>query len=62
ALVSIFGKLGLQNIDANTATAIRAIIMAIFLMGVVIFEGNLGKIPAIIEEKRTLLFIVLSGI
>ncbi|SMQ86850.1 transporter family protein [Bacillus sp. OV166] len=62
ALVSIFGKLGLQNIDANTATAIRAIIMAIFLMGVVIFEGNLGKIPVIIGEKRTLLFIVLSGV
>ncbi|SMQ77439.1 transporter family protein [Bacillus sp. OV166] len=62
ALVSVFGKLGLQNIDANTATAIRAIIMAIFLMGVVIFEGNLGKIPGIIGEKRTLLFIVLSGV
>ncbi|WP_418303043.1 EamA family transporter [Neobacillus drentensis] len=62
ALVSIFGKLGLQNIDANTATAIRAIIMAIFLMGVVILEGNLGEIPVIIGEKRTLLFIVLSGV
>lgn len=61
ALVSIFGKIGLKNIDANTATAIRAIIMAIFLLCVVMFEGNLGKIPTIIANKKTLLFIVLSG-
>jgi bacterial/archaeal transporter family protein len=62
ALVSIFGKLGLQNIDANTATAIRAVIMALFLIGVVIFQGNLGKVPEIISDKKTLLFIVLSGV
>lgn len=62
ALVSIFGKLGLQNIDANTATAIRAIIMAIFLVGVVIFQGNLSKIPLIIAEKKTFMYIILSGV
>lgn len=62
AFVSIFGKLGLQNIDANTATAVRAIIMAIFLFGVVAFEGNLSKIPLIISEKKTFMFIVLSGV
>ncbi|WML47185.1 EamA family transporter [Neobacillus sp. PS3-34] len=62
AFVSIFGKLGLQNIDANTATAVRAIIMAIFLFGVVACEGNLSKIPLIISEKKTFMFIVLSGV
>ena len=62
AFVSIFGKMGLQNIDANTATAIRAIIMAIFLMGVVVFEGNLNKIPIILHDKKAILFITLSGI
>lgn len=30
ALVSIFGKIGLKGIDANTATAVRSIIMAAF--------------------------------
>ena len=30
ALVAIFGKIGLQNIDANSATAIRSVIMALF--------------------------------
>ncbi|PLS18244.1 EamA family transporter [Bacillus sp. M6-12] len=62
ALVSIFGKIGLKNFDPNTATAVRAIIMAIFLIGVVAFEGNLGKIPEIISQKKTFLFIILSGI
>lgn len=62
AFVSIFGKMGLQNIDANTATAIRAIIMAIFLMVVVVFEGNLNKIPIILHDKKAILFITLSGI
>ncbi|RFU65307.1 EamA family transporter [Peribacillus glennii] len=62
AMVSIFGKVGLQNIDANTATAVRAIIMAIFLIGVVAYEGNLSKMPEIIGEKKTFLFIILSGL
>jgi len=62
ALVSIFGKIGLQNIDANTATAIRSVIMAIFLIGVVCFQGNLSKIPEIIGQRKAILFIVLSGL
>jgi transporter family protein len=62
ALVSIFGKIGLQNIDANTATAIRAVIMALFLVGVITVQGNLGKVPEIIGQKKALLFIVLSGV
>ncbi len=62
ALVGIFGKVGLQNIDSNTATAVRAIIMALFLLVVVTIEGNLHKIPTIISDKKNFLFIVLSGI
>ncbi|WP_090740227.1 EamA family transporter [Mesobacillus persicus] len=62
ALVSIFGKIGLQDIDSNTATAIRAVIMTLFLFGVVMFQGNLGKVPEILEDRKALLFIVLSGV
>ncbi len=36
ALVAIFGKIGLEGIDSNTATAIRGIIMALVLVGVVV--------------------------
>lgn len=62
ALVGIFGKIGLQAVDANTATAVRAVIMAAFLLGVVVFQGNLEHIPAILADKKTFGFIILSGL
>lgn len=62
ALVAIFGKIGLQTVDANTATAVRSIVMAIFLMGVVVLQGSVKQIPVILADKRTFLFVVLSGI
>ena len=62
AFVSIFGKVGLKGLDSNAATAVRAIIMALFLIGVVIAQGKLGNISAVLEDKKSLLFIVLSGI
>ncbi|KLN97162.1 EamA family transporter [Moellerella wisconsensis] len=62
ALVAIFGKIGLQNLDANTATAIRAVIMAIFLVGVVVVQGKLNLISEIIANKKAIVFIALSGI
>ncbi|QAA30509.1 EamA family transporter [Clostridium manihotivorum] len=62
ALVAIFGKIGLKSVDANTATAIRSIIMAAFLFLVVVFQGKLSKIPEIISDKKTFSFIVFSGL
>ncbi|BET96219.1 EamA family transporter [Xenorhabdus taiwanensis] len=62
ALVAIFGKIGLQNLDANTATAIRAVIMALFLVGVVVMQGKLNLISEILANRKALLFILLSGI
>ncbi len=62
ALVAIFGKIGLQGIDANTATAVRAVIMAAFLVGVVAFQGTLKDIPAIIADRKAITFIALSGL
>ncbi|MEK5642927.1 hypothetical protein BK138_03575 [Paenibacillus rhizosphaerae] len=62
ALVSIFGKIGLQNIDANAATAIRAVIMALFLLGVIAVQGKFGQLGSILAQKKALSFIVLSGV
>lgn len=62
ALVAIFGKIGLKGIDANTATAVRAMIMAVFLVFVVLIQGKLNQIPLIISNRKTIIFIVLSGI
>lgn len=62
AFVAIFGKIGLQNIDSNVATAVRAIIMALFLLTVVIVQGSFGQISDIVTDKKALFFIALSGI
>lgn len=49
ALVSIFGKVGLAGVDSNVATTVRAIIMAVFLVGVLAVQGGLA-------------FVALSGV
>ena len=62
ALVSVFGKIGLQGLDANTATAIRAVIMALFLVAVLLLQRNLGHVSEILSNSKAMLFIVLSGV
>lgn len=62
SLVAIFGKIGLQSVDANTATAIRSIVMAVFLVAVVVFQGSIKQIPLILADKMTMLYIILSGV
>jgi len=62
ALVAIFGKIGLADVDANTATAIRAIIMALFLIGLIAVQGKFAEISNIFSNHKALLFIILSGI
>ncbi|WPX07766.1 EamA family transporter [Anaerocellum danielii] len=62
SLVAIFGKIGLKGIDTNVATAIRAVIMAAFLIIVVAFQGRLSKVSDVFADKKAILFIVLSGV
>jgi bacterial/archaeal transporter family protein len=62
ACVAILGKIGLQHLDANTATAIRAIVMAVFLVGVVVVQGKLNLISTFFNDKKALLIIALSGV
>jgi bacterial/archaeal transporter family protein len=62
ALVAIFGKIGLNGIDTNVATAIRAVIMALFLVGLIIAEGKTGEIKNVFANNRALLYIFLSGL
>jgi bacterial/archaeal transporter family protein len=62
AAVAIFGKLGLQGIDTNLATAVRAVIMSAFLIVVVLLQGKLVHLNTILSNNRAMLFILLSGI
>ncbi|SLM63846.1 MULTISPECIES: EamA family transporter [Dickeya] len=62
ALVALFGKIGLQQLDANTATAIRAVIMALFLVGVVVMQGKSSLFGTVLANHKAMLFIILSGV
>ena len=62
AFVSIFGKVGLTGLDSSAATAVRAAIMALFLMGVVVAEGHTTDLPQVFADKKALAFVALSGI
>lgn len=59
ALVAFFGKLGLQGIDSTTATAARAIIMALFTVG---FALALNKTNLAGISTKNWLFIALTGL
>lgn len=60
ALVAIFGKIGIQNVDSTLATAVRAVVMALFLFFVVLSMGKLPLLSSI--NNKALLFIILSGL
>jgi bacterial/archaeal transporter family protein len=60
SFVAIFGKIGLANIDSTLATAVRAIVMAVFLFFVTFFLGKFDSFESI--KGKALIFIVLSGI
>jgi len=60
ALVAIFGKIGLKNIDSNLATAIRALVMFLFLFGIILFQKKMLLLNTLGFNEY--LFIVLAGI
>jgi transporter family protein len=62
SLVAIFAKVGLQGVDTNVATAVRAVVMALFLIIVIIVQGKFHGIRSVVADDRALLFIVLSGV
>jgi transporter family protein len=62
ALVAIFGKVGLQGMDSTTATMVRSVVMALFLIGVVVALGKTGGIEKITGDSEAMKWIVLSGV
>lgn len=62
SLVAIFGKIGLQGIDSNIATAIRAVVMAVFMVGVVLVQGKMSQISSVVQNHKALFFIIMSGV
>lgn len=59
-ITSILAKCGISKTDSDVATAIRTIVVLVFLWVMTLITGTLSGITEISE--KTLLFLVLSGI
>jgi transporter family protein len=60
AMTSILGKIGVENVNSNLATAIRTVVVLV-LAWVIVFATRAQS--AITEiSRRSLVFLVLSGI
>lgn len=62
SLVAIFGKLGMKDVDALSATTIRSVIMSVALICVFIFQFSQGKSHISTFSVDVWKFVVLSGL
>jgi transporter family protein len=60
ALTTIFAKIGIENIDANLATAIRTVVIVLMAWGIVLAQGTMSQLTTV--SARTLIFLFISGI
>ena len=60
ALTAIFAKIGLKDIDANLATAIRVSVILLLTWGIVLVTGTAKEIKSV--QPATLCFLVLSAV
>jgi len=60
ALTAIFAKMGLKEINADLATAIRTAIILFITWGIVLFRGNANGIGNL--SKNNWIFLSLSAI
>jgi transporter family protein len=59
ALTSILAKIGIENVNANLATAIRTVVVLLMAWGIVFVTGKHYEIAAV--SQKSWLFLVLSG-
>jgi bacterial/archaeal transporter family protein len=60
ALTTIFGKIGVETINPNVATAIRTLVILIMIWGWVFAKGQLNILLTL--NSKTLLFLIFSGL
>lgn len=60
ALVTIFGKIGLKTVDSTVAAGVRAVIMALTIIGIIMLLGKSSQITEL--SRKDMLFIILSGV
>lgn len=62
ALVSIFGKIGMKDINSDLATAARSIVQATFVVLFAISVGRLQHLGSLSERPLAITMVVLSGV
>jgi transporter family protein len=60
ALTAILAKIGIEGVPSTLATAIRTLIITVFVWVIVAGLGEHRGIPSI--SRRSMLFLVLSGL
>jgi len=60
ALVAIFGKIGVRDVDSNLAVALRTVVIVFFAWGIVLAQGNARDLLRI--SRHSYLFLFLSAI
>lgn len=60
ALTAIFAKVGVRNINADLATAIRTSAILLLTWGIVLFGHHAGEVKDI--PRQAWLFLILSGL
>lgn len=60
ALVTIFAKIGIKNVDTDLATAIRTVVILILAWGIAFFRGGAATMGSL--TRTNWLFLILSGV
>lgn len=60
ALMAIFAKIGVKDVNSNLATAIRTTFILMLTWGIVLFSGVANQIKDI--SRHTWIFLLLSGV
>ncbi len=60
SLTSIFGKIGVENVESNLGTAIRTVVVLLMAWMMVFVTGKQGEIKTI--GRKSWLFLILSGL
>lgn len=59
SLTAILGKVGIQNVESNLATALRTIVVLVMAWAIVLAGGKQRQIKSI--DRKSWLFLILSG-
>ena len=62
AAINIFGKLGMKDVNADMATAVRSAVQALFVIAFVAVIGSLKHVTQLANRPLAITMILLAGI